>query len=68
MAQGTPNGRAAGIATASALGATALAGLASIVVQLGGAAAYAVFAVLIIAVLALVATAGYWIRRAAGRG
>jgi hypothetical protein len=68
MAQGTPNGRAAGIATASALGATALAGLASVVVQFGGAAAYAVFAVLIIAVLALVATAGYWIRRAAGRG
>jgi hypothetical protein len=64
MAQGTPNGRAAGIATASALGATAVAGLASMVVQLGGAAAYTVFAVLVIVVLALLVSAGHWIRRA----
>jgi hypothetical protein len=64
VAQGTPHGRAAGIATASALGATAVAGLASVVVQLGGAAAYAVFAVLVIVVLALLVSAGYWLRRA----
>jgi hypothetical protein len=64
MAVGTRNGRAAGIATASALGATAAAGLASVVVQLGGAAAYAVFALLVIAALGLLVTAGYWIRRA----
>jgi hypothetical protein len=64
VALGTPNGRAAGLATASALGATAVAGLASVVVQLGGAAAYAVFALLVIAVVALLVSAGYWIRRA----
>jgi hypothetical protein len=64
MAVGTPNGRAAGFATASALGATAAAGLASVVFQLGGAAAYAVFALLVIAVVALLVSAAYWIRRA----
>ena len=64
MAVGTPNGRAAGIATASAVGATAAAGLASVVVQIGGAAAYAAFALLLVAALALLVSAGYWIRRA----
>jgi hypothetical protein len=64
MAVGTPNGRAAGFATASALGATAAAGLASVVFQLGGAAAYVVFALLVIAVVALLVSAAYWIRRA----
>jgi hypothetical protein len=64
MAVGTPHGRAAGLATASALGATVAAGLASVVVQLGGAAAYAVFAVLVILVVALLVSAGYWLRRA----
>jgi hypothetical protein len=64
MAQGTPNGRAATIATASTLGAVLLAGLASVIVQLDSVVAYAVFALLVVAVLALLASAGYWIRRA----
>jgi hypothetical protein len=64
VAQGTPKGREAAFATGSALAATVLAGLASVVVQLGGAAAYAVFALLLVAVLALVVNAGVWIRRA----
>ena len=64
MGVGTPQGRAAGLATASALGATLAAGIASVVVQLGGAAAYAVFALLVILVVALLLSAGYWIRRA----
>lgn len=64
MAQGTPHPRAAAIATGSALGATAVAGLASIVVQLDGALADVVFALLVVAALALLVNAGYWIRRA----
>jgi hypothetical protein len=64
MATGTPNGRAAMIATASALGAVLLAGLASVVVQLDSVIAYVVFALLVVVVVALVASAGYWIRRA----
>jgi hypothetical protein len=64
VAQGTSNPRAAAIATGSALGATAVAGLASIVVQLGGAVADVVFALLIVVAVALLVNAGYWIRRA----
>ena len=64
MAQGTPHPRAAAIATGSALGATAVAGLASIVVQLDGPLADVVFALLVVAALALLVNAGYWIRRA----
>jgi hypothetical protein len=64
MARSAPHGRAAAFATASAIGAAALAGLASVVVQLGGAAAYAVFALLVIVAVALMVSAGYWIRRA----
>ena len=64
MGRGASNGRAAGLATASAIGATAVAGLASVVVQLESAAAYAVFALLVLVMLALLVSAGYWIRRA----
>ncbi len=64
MAQGTPNPRAAGLATASAIGAAVVAGLASVVVQLGGIAAHLVFALLLLVALALLVSAGYWIRRA----
>ena len=32
--------------------------------QIGGAAAYAAFALLLVAVVALLLSAGYWIRRA----
>jgi len=64
MAEGTPNARAAAIATGSAIGATVVAGMASVVVQLGGAAAHALFALMVIVALALLVSAGYWIRRA----
>jgi hypothetical protein len=64
MAQGTPNVRAAAIATASAIGAAAVAGIASVVVQLDGIAAHLVFALLVLVALALLVSAGYWIRRA----
>jgi hypothetical protein len=66
MARGAPNGRAAVIGTLSAIGAIAVAGAAFVVVQLESAAAYAVFALLVLAALALLFSAGYWIRRARG--
>jgi hypothetical protein len=64
VALGTPNGRAAVIVTASAMGAIAVAGIASVVVQLESVAAYVVFALLVLVALALLLNAGYWIRRA----
>jgi hypothetical protein len=64
MREGTPNGRAAAIATGSAIGATVVAGMSSVVVQQGGAAAYALFALMVIVAVALLVSAGYWIRRA----
>ena len=66
MARGAPNGRAAVIGTASGLGAIAVAGIAFVVVQLESAAAYVVFALLVLAALALLLSAGYWLRRARG--
>jgi hypothetical protein len=64
MAAGRPRGRDAVLATGAALAATVLAGLGSVVVQAGSVAGYAVFALLAVAVLALLAAAGHWIRRA----
>jgi hypothetical protein len=46
------------------MGAIAVAGVAFVVVQLESAAAYAVFALLVLAALALLVSAGYWLRRA----
>lgn len=64
MAEGNPRGRQAAVATGALLVATALAGIGSVVVQLGGAAGYAAFAVIVAAVLALLALAGRSLRRA----
>lgn len=52
------------IGTLSAMGAIAVAGIAFVVVQLESAAAYVVFALLVLVVAALVVSAGYWLRRA----
>jgi hypothetical protein len=64
MAKGTPKGREAAMATGEILVATALAGLASVVVQLGGAGAYAAFVVLAAAAVALLVLAGRSLHRA----
>lgn len=63
MAQGTPRGRESILATVSGLAAVATAGAASVVVQLGGAAHYALFGLLVVVALALVGASGYWFRR-----
>jgi hypothetical protein len=51
------------LATVCALAAVALAGGASVAVQVGGPAGYAVFAVLVVLTLALIGASGYWFRR-----
>lgn len=64
MPTGTPHGREALIGTVSALAAIILAGLASVVVQLGGAGAYVAFVILLVAIAVLVVISGRWFRRA----
>ena len=51
------------IGTLSTMGAIAVAGIAFVVVQPESAAAYVVFALLVLAALALLFNAGYWMKR-----